>query len=189
MEALRKYFVGEDAAAEELSRQIWTSREQFLDNVAALREEFGATAVMIRENSRITNIAYPDDSLRTGIKGYTKHYDRDLKRDIYLPKWDYRLKTTKTIMRRFEQYSLKRSPSDVILDHYDAHRHVPQDGSLAISVGHPVPDKKRVTLSVPYHDAEDDDASDNFVAPDSLREIPMSEYIFLTQEFKPEKTE
>lgn len=176
--ALRRYFVCEGPDTEALVARIWANQERFATAIKDLRDKYGASAVFIRNNSRATALGYPDSSPREGLK--IDAYKTD---GHHLARPDRRTKVGREIEKQIKAASLKEGPSDQILSHYKAHRHAMQSDSMsrtgmsmAISVGHPLPDKKRVTLNIPVDDGEP------FDPPSEAREIKKSEYIALTEE-------
>ena len=176
--ATRRYFVCEGADAEALAEKIWADQDRLTAAMDTLRKQHQASAVFVRDNAFLAFLGFPDSEPREGFK-----IDTHKTGNHYCGRPDRRTKKGREIEKQLKAASLECSPSDAIVRYYEASRWVPQDDprsrsgmSMAITVGHPLRDKKRITLDVPVSDEEP------FDPPPGVREIKRSEYIALTEE-------
>lgn len=173
----RRYYVLEGPNTEAFCAEIEADREAFKDRVLALREKYKADAVFIRNQARATSLGFKEIQEAAGIR-----FKRGMTDGFYVAVPDRRTKIGRELAKDLKAAST-REPSDMILERYKAWRHDtvrdPRSTtgmSIAISVGFPLPDWKRIVLSIPAVDDEP------FTPPAEAREIKKSEYIALTEE-------
>lgn len=175
--AERKYYVCEGPEAEALAKQVWDDQKKLTDLMKELKDAYQADGVFLRNNQRVTALIFSSEKVLRGIDM------QPLGDGKYKGVPNRRFKEGRKLVEDLKAASLRYSPSEFILDHYDANRMVPTEMSgsrtgfgLAVAVGFPLPDKKRLTLDVPV------DPNDPFVPSEGVREIKHSEYIALTEE-------
>lgn len=177
MKAARRYFVAEGPETESFCTALWADLERSLRMTRELQAEHGATAMFIRDGKPIA-FGFDDKATRPGLKFRKEKLD-----GFYHASPRYNVKVGLAIAERMQACAPAGSASDQIVRRHKAERMViqadrmsPSGSSMAVTVGHPLDDRKRYTLDVPV------DPSDPFKPEGELREIKKSEYIALTEE-------
>lgn len=177
MKAARRYFVSEGPETEAFCTALWADLERSFRMTRELEAEHGAAAMFIRDGKPIA-FGFNDNATRHGLKFRKEKLD-----GFYYASPRYNVKVGLAIAERMQACAPAGSASDQIVRRHKASRMVMQPDltsrsgmSMAVTVGHPLDDKKRYTLNVPV------DPSDPFQPDGELREIKKSEYVALTEE-------
>lgn len=177
----RRYFVADDADAEQLKEMILSKINAQRGQHRALAAKYEADEVVKYDDGRVVGLAFKsadgEPAQRDGLTFRSSQPDDGFTWHTYKPNRRTKIgKQLQADMSAIKAYS----GSDTIVRHYGAYRHavVPHAGStgmaMAVSVGGIV--KGKVVLSVPVSENEP------FDPPTSLREIKKSEWIALTEE-------
>lgn len=177
----RRYFVADDADAEQLKEAILAKMNAQRAQHRALAEKYGADEVVKHNDGRVVGLAFKstedEPAQRDGLTFHSTQDGEGFVWHTYKP--NLRSKLGKQIDATMGAISGYR-PSDTIVSHYDAWRHavVPHacrtGMAMAVSVGGIA--KGKVVLCVPVNEEEP------FDPPASLRELKKSEWIALTEE-------
>lgn len=173
----RRYFVVEGPGAQMLINSALDEHERFVDATAAIEEKYDASGCLIRKGHMMVGLSFSTDEPRPGLKIKGKQDGK------YLAYPDKRTKIGRELVREMQRASSPKHYSDMILDHYDAHRMMtiehamsPSGMAMAMSVASVTKCHTKILLSIPNEDKAP------FNPPAEAREIKKSEYIALTEE-------
>lgn len=173
----RRYFVVEGPGAQMLINSALDERRRFLDAVAVIEEKYGACGYLTKKGCMVTGLVFDTDEPRPGLK------IKGTQDGKYWAYPDKRTKVGRELVKEMQRASSPKHYSDMILDHYDAHRMMtiehpmsPSGMAMAMSVASVTKCLTKILLSIPNEDKAP------FNPPAEAREIKKSEYIALTEE-------
>jgi hypothetical protein len=189
-ESKRRYFLAEGPKTLAMLQGILDERKRHFAARDALKEEYGADAVFVRNDCDVVALGFKEKPDIQGLRfdGRVDGYH------IAYPHLRY--KAGKELKQKLYAASMRmpkgcRHPSDIICLHFDASRWVPvSDGnsrtgmSMAVSVATTIDGWARAVLSIPVKEegATVGDEFGTLANADELTEIKKSEFVALTEE-------
>lgn len=186
----RRYFLAEGPKTLAMLQGILDERKRHFAARDALKEEYAADAVFVRNDCDVVALGFNIKPVTPGLR-FDGHVD-----GYHIAYPHLRYKAGKELQQKLHAASMRmpkgcRHPSDIICRFFDAARWVPvSDGnsrsgmSMAVSVATTIDGWTRAVLSIPVKE-DDAKVGDEFgilANADELTEIKKSEFVALTEE-------
>lgn len=189
-ESKRRYFLAEGPKTLAMLQGILEERKRHFAARDALKEEYGADAVFVRNDCYVVALGFKEKPDIRGLR-FGVHSD-----GYHVAYPNLRFQAGKELQRKLYAASMRmpkfcKHPSDIICRFFDAARWVPvSDGNsrsgmaMAVSVATTIDGWTRAVLSIPVKEegATNGDEFGILANSDELTEIKKSEFVALTEE-------